>query len=111
MRCGGLILHHSRQKMPEFYYTNTVYCWFCETGAPVVGSRISRLTWLLLFWLKSNISLIGPAIASNEPWPMRCPPSQLSSMNRKTEDWSVMEWSTKFTRAQGETTSNGWRGP
>jgi len=26
VRCGGLILHHSRQKMPEFYYRSTVYC-------------------------------------------------------------------------------------
>src|SRR5215469_11292070 len=50
------------------------------------------------------------AIESKEPT-IRCPLSQLSSMNRRTDVWSVTEWSTKFRRAHGETSKNGLRGP
>ena len=33
------------------------------------------------------MSMMLPALASFEPWPMRSPSSQLSSMKRITEDW------------------------
>ena len=55
--------------------------------------------------------VIEPAMASNEPLPMRCPPSQLSSTKRITELWSVTLWSTKFFFAQGEITRKGSLGP
>ena len=38
---------------------------------------------------------------------MRCPLSQLSSMKRRIELWSVVVRSTKFSLANGDTTING----
>jgi hypothetical protein len=52
----------------------------------VDGSRI-RFGAFLVF-LKSNMPLSVPAFASKESSPMR-PRSQLSSINRSIEDWSV----------------------
>src|SRR5262249_49579226 len=41
-------------------------------------------------WVKSNMLSIGPAMVSNDaPGWTRCPCSQLSSMKRSTELWSV----------------------
>jgi hypothetical protein len=60
--------------------------------------------------LKPNIFSSEPAFASNEKSPIR-PRPQLSSTQRRIEVWSVVEWSTKFERANGEITSSGWRGP
>src|SRR5713226_7751478 len=60
--------------------------------------------------LKSNMLFNVPVVASVEPLPIR-PRFQLSSMNRKIEDWSVIESSMKFCFAQGEITSSGNRGP
>ena len=60
-------------------------------AAPVAGSRVSIA---VCGWAQSNMPLIDPAIASNEPWPRRCPPIQLSSMKRITLVWSVTVWST-----------------
>jgi hypothetical protein len=48
--------------------------------------------------------------ASND-WLPILPRLQLSSTKRRIEDWSVIELSTKFTFANGEITSSGWRGP
>jgi hypothetical protein len=45
---------------------------------------------------KFSIPPSEPASASNEPPPIRCPPSQLSSMKRRIEVWSVIALSTKF---------------
>ncbi len=39
------------------------------------------------------------------------PVRQLSSMNLRTEDWSVTLWSTVLGRVHGEITSRGSRGP
>src|ERR671939_939842 len=78
-----------------------------DTGKPVAGSRITRESWRRL---KSNRLVSGPARTSKEPSPMR-PSCQLSSMNRITEVWSVLVWSTWFTRLHGEITRNGSRGP
>ncbi len=57
---------------------------------PVVGSSVRAGVEAF----QSNIGSSLPAMASNEPWPMRSPPSQLSSMNFSTELWSVSVWST-----------------
>jgi len=43
---------------------------------------------------KSNISASDPAIRSKEMALMRSPPSQLSSMNRRIDVWSVRTWLT-----------------
>src|SRR5712671_4021209 len=51
-----------------------------------------------------------PALVSKEKLPI-LPVSQLSSMNRSTELWSVTVWSTKLDFAKGEITRSGWRGP
>ena len=66
-----------------------------DTIAPVSGSRISLRGPSSLRRAKSNMLLIGPAIVSNEPssW-TRSPNSQLSSMKRRIEVWSVSVWST-----------------
>src|SRR5580704_8184669 len=77
--------------------------------SPVDGLRIRVPS--LLIWLKLNIWLMELAMPSKEPWPIRCPPSQLSSMKRMTEVWSVAVWSTKFSSAHGEITIKGCRGP
>ncbi len=61
--------------------------------------------------VKSNIVMMLPALASNEPEPIRVPPSQLSSMNFVTDAWLIRVWSTKFERAYGEITMNGVRVP
>src|SRR5262245_55474223 len=50
-----------------------------------------------------------PAIASDEP--AMGGSDQLSSRNRRIEDWSVRVWSTALVLAHGEMTSNGSRGP
>src|SRR5216684_2865869 len=55
--------------------------------SPVLGFKNSIPSCLIL--LKLNIWVMELASASNEPWPMRCPPSQLSSTNRVIEVWSV----------------------
>src|SRR6266568_5034553 len=81
---------------------------YSETTIPVAGSRMTLPA--LGPPLKSNMLFNVPAIASVEPFPIR-PRSQLSSMTRKIEDWSVIESSMKFCFAQGETTSRGNRGP
>jgi len=44
--------------------------------------------------VKSNRPMMLPELASKEPAPMRVPPSQLSSMKRTTEVWSISVWST-----------------
>jgi hypothetical protein len=51
--------------------------------SPVLSFRINNSS--LGTCLKSNIWLIEFAMPSNEPCPMRSPPSQLSSMNRTVE--------------------------
>jgi hypothetical protein len=51
--------------------------------SPVLGFKNS--VPLLLILLKLNIWVMELASASNEPWPMRCPLSQLSSTNRMIE--------------------------
>ena len=56
----------------------SVYCF-----SPVSGLRIK--VPLLRIFVKSNIWLIEFAIESNDPVPIRCPPSQLSSMKWITE--------------------------
>jgi hypothetical protein len=55
--------------------------------SPVLGFRKS--TPLLLNRRKLNICVSEFAMVSKDPWPMRTPPSQLSSMKRMTELWSV----------------------
>src|SRR5665213_516795 len=61
-----------------------------STGTPVLGLRTSmRLRWSS----KSNMPFNVPAIASVDPLPIR-PRSQLSSIKRVIEDWSVTRWST-----------------
>ena len=60
---------------------------------------------------KSNIPAMEFVTASNDPCPMRSPCSQLSSTKRMMEVCAVSVWSTKLTRAQGEITSMGRRGP
>jgi hypothetical protein len=77
--------------------------------SPVLGFRKS--TPLLLNRRKLNICVSEFAMVSKEPWPMRTPPSQLSSMKRIAELWSVTVWSTKFRLAHGEITSKGNLGP
>src|ERR1019366_1052807 len=77
--------------------------------SPVVGFK--HRVPLVLSLLKSNIWLMELAIASKEPLPIRCPPSQLSSMKWMTDVWSVTVRSTKFCFAYGEMTSNGSLGP
>lgn len=62
-------------------------------------------------FVKLNICVMGLAMASKEPCPMRCPASQLSSMNWMMELWSVTVWSTKFCFAHGEMTRRGSLGP
>jgi hypothetical protein len=76
---------------------------------PVLGLRNS--TPFVRIFVKLNICAIELAIPSNDPWPIRVPPSQLSSTKRMIELWSVRVWSTKFARAQGEITSKGNLGP
>src|SRR4029077_8009211 len=66
---------------------------------------------LLRICLKLNICVMELAIPSKEPWPIRCPASQLSSTKRIIELWSVTVLSTKFSLAQGEMTSSGNLGP
>src|SRR5436190_22701495 len=61
--------------------------------------------------LKLNMPMMLPAVASNEPPPRRLPLSQLSSMKRVTDAWLICVWSTKFTFAHGEITTNGIRVP
>jgi hypothetical protein len=58
----------------------------CEAGSPVDGSRNSRSAPCEF---QSNMLFSCPAAASAAPPPMRALPSQLSSMNFTTEDWSV----------------------
>src|SRR5215469_11950121 len=67
-------------------------------GSPVLGLRSSGGLGVCL---KFSMFVIGPARVSNDPPPIRCPLSQLSSINRITEDWSVTVWSTKFGLANG----------
>jgi len=55
--------------------------------SPVSGFKNSVPSCLIL--LKLNIWVMELASASNEPWPMRCPLSQLSSTKRMIEVWSV----------------------
>ena len=52
-----------------------------------------------------------PALASNEPPPIRLPPSQLSSMKRMIDDWMMLRVVDVIDADQGEMTRNGWRGP
>ena len=56
------------------------------TTEPVDSSRTTEPEGVLV---KSSICTIELAMASKEPPPMRVPPSQLSSMKRRMEDWSV----------------------
>jgi len=56
-----------------------------------------RLFRLPAFWSKEKLPT----------WPV----FQLSSMNRRMDDWSVVVWSTKLAFAYGETTTRGRRGP
>src|ERR1700691_3702904 len=100
---GHAVHSHAR----GFVKLDFTLCYFCFS--PVLGSRMS--VPLLRIFLKLNMLVIEPAIASNEPPPILCPPSQLSSMKRITELWSVTVWSTKFFLAHGEITRNGSLGP
>jgi hypothetical protein len=77
--------------------------------SPVEGLRIRVPS--LLIWLKLNIWLMELAMPSNDPPPILCPLSQLSSTKRMTEVWSVTVWSTAFSSAHGEITISGCRGP
>src|SRR5258708_16425993 len=92
--------------MPESFNTASLrltqsrYCF-----SPVLGSR-NNVPFLLIF-VKLNIWLMELAIPSKDPWPMRCPPSQLSSTNRMMGVWSATVCSTKFCFAQVELTSTG----
>ena len=59
---------------------------YSPLGVPVAGSRKSSPSRR---WLKSNNCVMEFAIPSNDPCPMRVPPSQLSSMKWMIELWSV----------------------
>ena len=60
------------------------------TTSPVLGSRtISGSPTLAAGSVKSNMLSMELAMASNEPCPIRWPSSQLSSIKRRTEVWSV----------------------
>src|ERR1700730_11914978 len=52
-----------------------------------------------------------PAMLVKEPRPVDWPPSQLSSMNFTTDDWSVTLWLAGFFGGYGELTTGGSRGP
>ncbi len=65
-------------RLPASVEERFVYCF-----SPVSAFR--RRVPLLRILVKSNIWLIELAMASNDPAPMRCPPSQLSSMKWITE--------------------------
>lgn len=60
-------VNRSRQRTGALLERSLTYCWFGETGSPVFGLRIKGFPWLLLFWLKLNMPLMVPAMASNEP--------------------------------------------
>ena len=60
-------------------------------GSPVLSLRMQLA---VCGFLKSNMVMMEPAMASKEPLPIRWPPSQLSSIKRMIELWSVMVWST-----------------
>src|ERR1700682_381953 len=92
------------QELTSFYRSSSPSP---PTRSPVKGSRNSRPLWP---W-KLNMWKREPACLSREFPPSLAPPSQLSSIKRVTEDWSVMEWSTKLNLAKDEITSKGWRGP
>jgi len=84
-------------------------------GCPVLGSRNNLLPALLLPlplpWPEKTKRLFRlPAFWSKEKLPT-WPVFQLSSMNRRMDDWSVVVWSTKLAFAYGETTTRGRRGP
>src|SRR5260370_25422769 len=87
--------------MPESFKRGTStsdlkarYCF-----SPVLGSR-NNVPFLLIF-VKLNIWLIELAIPSQDPCPMRCPPSQLPSTNRMMAVWPVTLWSPQFSFAHG----------
>jgi hypothetical protein len=66
--------------LPKF---NPSSGYWLASGSPVFGLRMKRS--LVTVCLKSNKELIESAIPSKDPWPIRCPFSQLSSMKRMTE--------------------------
>jgi len=68
-------------RMPAFEWLRRFRQLYCFS--PVSGLRIK--VPLPRIFVKSNIWLIELAIESNDPVPMRCPPSQLSSMKWITE--------------------------
>src|ERR1700744_4278143 len=81
-----------------------------DNGVPCDGSRYSGVL-APADPVKSNMFMMLPAVASNEPPPRRSPPSQLSSMKRTTEAWLAIVSDTKFDLAHGEITSSGIRVP
>jgi hypothetical protein len=64
---------------------NTSQTWSAYSLWPAVGFR-NRLPFLPA---PHFVELIELAIPSNEPWPIRVPPIQLSWMNRMIDAWSV----------------------
>ncbi len=57
-------------------FVNEQLILYCFSPVSAFRKRVP----LLRIFVKSNIWLIELAMASNDPAPMRCPPSQLSSM-------------------------------
>src|ERR1700744_876146 len=81
-----------------------------DSLVPLFGSR-NKVRGVATLCVKSNMVMMLPSVASFEPWPMRVPPSQLSSMNFTTDDWLICTSSTKLAFAYGEITRNGMRVP
>lgn len=69
------------------YQKNCRETYGVDIGSPVVGSRNNK--YGACTWEKSIIEVIELEIASKEPCPKRCPPSQLSSINLMGDAWLV----------------------